>query len=218
MKKKTVMQVMLVAVLVTISLYFIGGTYARYASTFEGDTTAEVAKWAVKLGEDDGEGSNMTLNLAAEENDDVVAGKIAPSVTLSDDVEIDLAGTEVSVDVIAEVDKQAVETALQSAGLSAMKDDIKLTVKVDKDPLASFEITGDGDGSQSKPYVIQLPSGQKFGENDKLKVTISMTWDNNEENNTLHTKAGESLASISSIPVKLHVVQHIDSQLYTPSA
>ncbi len=219
MKKNTVYSVVMVAMLFAVSLFFVGGTYARYVSSFEGENTVDVAKWAVKLN-DGNEDTSLDLNLTADGNTDVVNGKIAPAVTLSDDVEISLNGTEVSVDIIVDATEEDIATALQEAGITGVtKDDIKLTVEKAKGETATFDdLTGDG--TKDSPIVVKLKdTASGFGENDKLTITVKVTWENTEAHNTDHTdvgsKAGTEVTSIT-IPVKLHVVQHINGSQYNP--
>ena len=49
MQKRTVISVIVVAMLLVISLYFVGGTYTRYVSEYTGTAKTQVAKWNVTL-------------------------------------------------------------------------------------------------------------------------------------------------------------------------
>lgn len=83
---------------VTISL----STYAIYKSSATGDATASVARWAVKVNDDDivttdtltFDGDSITWNANAH----VAADKIAPGKTGTITFEIDASESEVSVD------------------------------------------------------------------------------------------------------------------------
>ena len=216
MDKRTVKLVMIVAIVLTVALYFIGGTYARYVSTFEGTGEVDVAAWQVKLNEGSDE---LTLSLTADSNEDVVSGKIAPSYSASGEVSVDLKGTEVSVDVIAEVDESKIQSALSEAGIDV--ESITTEVTAEKDPSASFD-EPQGKGTKDQPYVVKLKENKAFGENDKLKVTITVKWDNKDDaKSTTDTAGGKKAAEGElklSIPVKLYVVQHIAEKKYEPDA
>lgn len=87
MKKK--LSVLLVLVLaVAISAYSVGGTYAKYTSTFEGATsTARVAKWAFEINDNEADATQeFTFDLFESVNDSNVAtgtneNIIAPGTT-----------------------------------------------------------------------------------------------------------------------------------------
>ncbi len=224
MKKKTVGSVMAVAMLFAISLFFVGGTYARYVSTFDGTGSVDIAKWAVALknGGEAVDEKEFELTLKAVDNEHVVTGKIAPSVTATGEVEVELNGTEVSVDVISSISETAVKDALTQLGVvNTDNNDISVAVTVAKDEGATNikEITGNG--SEATPYLVALNSNANgFGETDKIKVTVTVTWTNTDANSTTHTEIGEKAATGSAtlkVPFKLQIVQHIEGQKYTPA-
>lgn len=49
--------------IVEISLYLVAGTYSKYVSTAESDTSTRVAKWTVKLGNVDIAGEKKIFRL-----------------------------------------------------------------------------------------------------------------------------------------------------------
>ena len=49
MKKSTIVTVIAILMVITVCLYFISGTYARYADSRSGNATTSVAKWAVSI-------------------------------------------------------------------------------------------------------------------------------------------------------------------------
>lgn len=219
MQKRTVMLVMVIAMLLTVSLYFVGGTYARYVDTFNGTGKVSIAKWAVAL--KDGEGAkDFTLNLTPEQAEGyVVDGKLAPSHTATATAEINLEGTEVAVGVIVTVNQEQLTETLEGLGLTTHSDDIQVTTKVEKGTSASesFKVEAGGDGTQGNPYVIKLPDNAAFSTNDTFKLTMSVEWSNAEDgHNTEHTAAGTNAKEIQ-IPVTVHVFQYIDGSQYTPT-
>ena len=102
MKKSTIVTVIAILMVITVCLYFISGTYARYADSRSGNATTSIAKWAVSITDGtDPLDNDFTLPFTVEENQNVVAGKIAPSTTAKATIELDLTGTEVAVDFSA---------------------------------------------------------------------------------------------------------------------
>ncbi len=204
MDKKTRTAVIVVMLVVAIALYFIAGTYARYTTDKSGNATLQVAKWAVAIKKG---AEGPTLNDLGEleftvDSTDVASGKIAPSVTATAEVGIDLTGTEVSVDITAKLDEEQVAAQLSTA-LGESVSDIKVTATP----------TGFGDAATglgtSGEATINLPNQAAFtAENGVGTIKIAITWTNNEDHNASDTTAGESATSIS-VPITLEVKQHI---------
>lgn len=211
MDKKTVKLVIVVAMLLVIALYFVGGTYARYASEYNGTASLNVAKWATKIkGDEVGENTTLTLNFTTEDNDNVVSGKIAPEVTATAKAEIDLEGTEVAVDVLIAGTQGDLENAISSAveSLGMEAGDISIKAEVTAEGSASSKVQATEEG---KKYQIDLPdksSGFTKG-NSIVTISIKVTWKNNDDHNTNDTSAGKTAGTLS-VPVKLTVQQHID--------
>ena len=199
MTKRSVKSIIAVLMLLTIALYFISGTYARYTDSWTGTGTVDVAKWAVALksGGSSVEKNIFDLTFKPVANKYVVSGKIAPDVELEAEVEINLDGTEVAVDVKADVDTESLTETLTSYG--TMPQDIKVTAKIDNE--------------DATDKTIELPGGgTAFGsENGKKTLKINVKWTNNESNNENDTKAGRAAESLSElqIPVTLTVQQHV---------
>ena len=225
MKKKTVVSVTAVAMLFAVSLFFVGGTYARYVSEFDGEAKVDVAAWKVSLSGGDGaEEGNIDLTLTADENDNVVKDKIAPSVSASGTLEVDLDGTEVAVDLFVDVDENAIKNALTTAGVKDVTNsDISLEITAKgKEGATNVLNHMSGSGTKDTPYVITLPEGHTSGftTGDVVEITVKVTWENQDVNSADHTKigekAGESGSLTLSVPVKLYVVQHILESNYNP--
>ena len=87
--------------IVEISLYLVAGTYSRYVSTAESDTSTRIAKWTVKLGNVDIAGGkkdfSSELVLETTNKAKVKAGTIAPDTSVKGDFTIDPNGTEVAM-------------------------------------------------------------------------------------------------------------------------
>lgn len=193
MTKRTVKTIIAVLIILAICLYFISGTYARYTTSVGAKAEASVAKWAVSLKDGDADiTEGKILKFTVQENDNVVAGKIAPSVTAVSTVEVDLTGTEVAVDFEATVNTAAIASIFGESASSVE---------------AKTEVTG---GSVSgTTSTLALPGGQKFTDaNGKVTLTITLTWENVEGNNGSDTTVGIAAKTLQ-IPVTLNVQQHI---------
>ncbi len=193
MNKKTVVSVMAVAMLFAVSLFFVGGTYARYTGTFEGKTQADIAKWAIKVGGQESE--TFTPSFTYVENQYVADNKLAPNRSMTADIDIDLTGTEVAVDVLAKIDLS------------------QLTAKIGDSQITATATIGGQDATSGDGLLIELPEKAAFtSENGKKTLKITITWDNQEDaQNASDTNIGKTIENLQ-IPVTLTVQQHIVSE------
>ena len=194
MKKSTITAIIVLLMILTICLYFISGTYARYADEYSGQTTVDVAKWAVSVTDGtEALTNNFTLPFTVETNANVVEGKIAPGSTAKATIELDLTGTEVAVDFEATIDEDELATVF---GDSA--EDVNLTTSIT------------GAATSGATTTINLPSGQAFdASNGKVKIELTLEWTNNDSNNLSDTKIGNAGETFH-IPDDITVQQHID--------
>ena len=186
------------AIALLLVAYLISSTYARYSTEGKATGTIQVAKWAVVMKADDGttlESTTQPITFTVQKNTNVVPGKIAPAVTAVAEVELDLAGTEVAVDFDAVIDQSAIAT------LGASSDKLTLDVKVDGKTYTS-----------GTSQTINLIGNSAFtSTNGKKKVTLTLTWDNEDPaNNPDDTTMGEAAPTLE-IPVTLTAKQHIDA-------
>ena len=189
------------AIFVVIALllvaYLISSTYARYSTVGNANGKVDIAKWAVVMKADDGTTLNSTtqdITFTVQSNTEVVPGKIAPAVTAKAEIELDLTGTEVSVDFTPTIGAYTPST-LPSA------DKITLTSAVE------------GLTVGSSNYIPLVDNSAFTASNGKKKVTLTLTWANDDENNADDTATG-MLADGSrtiTIPVTLTVQQHINA-------
>ena len=189
------------AIFVVIALllvaYLISSTYARYSTVGKANGKVDIAKWAVVMTADDGTTLNSTtqdITFTVQSNTEVVPGKIAPAVTAKAEIELDLTGTEVSVDFTPTIGAYTPST-LPSA------DKITLTSAVE------------GGTVGSSNYIPLVDNSAFTASNGKKKVTLTLTWANDNENNADDTATG-MLADGSrtiTIPVTLTVQQHINT-------
>lgn len=194
MKKGKITSVIVMLMLLTVCLYFISGTYARYASELSANAKVETAVWAVELKDADKQEltDDFELTFEVQNNDNVVPGKIAPSVTATAKLHLDLTGTEVAVDYTAAIDKSDLADIF---GASADK----VTVKV-------------GSGESATGTVALVDNAAFTAANGMVPIEISITWENDDNLNVSDTTAaGKDLT----LPVTLTVQQHLDSDVHT---
>lgn len=186
-----------IVIALLLVVYLISSTYARYSTVGKADGKVDIAKWAVVMKSDDGKTLNSTtqnITFTVQSNTEVVPGKIAPAVTAKAEIELDLTGTEVSVDFTPTIGSYTPST-LPSA------DKITLTSAVE------------GGTVGSSNYIPLVENKAFTASNGKKKVTLTLTWANDDENNTNDTATG-MLADGSrtiTIPVTLTVQQHINT-------
>ena len=189
------------AIFVVIALllvaYLISSTYARYSTVGNANGKVDIAKWAVVMKADDGTTLNSTtqdITFTVQSNTEVVPGKIAPAVTAKAEIELDLTGTEVSVDFTPTIGAYTPST-LPSAN--------KITL--------TSAVEGGTVGSSN--YIPLVGNSAFTASNGKKKVTLTLTWANDNKNNANDTATG-MLADGSrtiTIPVTLTVQQHINT-------
>ena len=194
MKKSSITAIIVLLMVLTVCLYFISGTYARYADEYSGQTTVDVAKWAVSItdGTEDLT-NNFTLPFTVNTNTNVLEGKIAPGTTATAKIELDLTGTETAVDFGATINEDDLATIF---GDSA--DDVTLSTSIT------------GAATSGTITTINLPDGQAFNSsNGKIVMELTLEWTNNDANNLSDTEVGKAGATLN-IPVDITLQQHID--------
>ena len=182
-----------VAIALLLIAYLISSTYARYSTEGKASGKVDIAEWHVVMQPNDG-GAALTstsrdITFTVQSNTNVVPGKIAPAVTAVAEIELDLTGTEVAVDFTATVG-DLTPTNLPSS------DKINLTSTVQG-------------GTPGTSTTIPLVNQSAFtSSNGKKKVTLTLTWTNDDENNADDTATGIAGGTLT-VPVTLTVQQHI---------
>lgn len=192
MRRSTSNAIIIALMFLSISLYFISQAYARYSTISSGNATASVAKWDVSLKDkDDAVIQVQDLEFVVQSNNNVLNGRIAPSVTAIATVKIDLSGTEVAAQYKASINKTAIATVF---GASANN----VTVSVNGATENTFiDATG-----------FNTSTGYS-GSNAVKTIEISIEWDNNSDaQSSSDTIVGTTQNSII-LPVTLTVQQKI---------
>lgn len=217
MKKNNSTKKIIIALLMllTICLYFVSGTYARY--TWKGEATANVtvAKWQVGLnaGEGNEQVTNTTVDLQVAANNDVVAGKIAPDKTATGEIIINPNGSEVAIDYTVKIDlSKFTDFDLSLAKVEAYNGDTKVTIT---------EVEGQ-DGVFKGTIALKGDEGQKVAltSDDSVKVVFAVKWvdDGTTAEDVTDAGYGTNLDTVKgmgtdldiSIPVTILMEQHIE--------
>ena len=184
----------ILALILFLLVAVVAGTYTRYETVGRGTGTVQAAQWAVaiKSGDTTLNSTTQPITFAVQNNSNVVPNKTAPDVTAVATIELDLTGTEVAVDFDAVID----QTALSSFGQSG--DKLSLAVAVNGTAYTS-----------GTTQTIALENNSAFtAANGKKTVTLTLTWENDDENNVDDTATGVAAPTLT-IPVTLTAKQHI---------
>ncbi len=194
MTKRSVKSMMLVLMLVAVGLYFVSGTYARYTATASGTGTVRVAKWAIKINDNDATTQNATFDLSFVEkaNNNVVDSYIAPSSQLYADFEIDPTGSQVAVDY-----------SFTLGEITASSGSIPSTIKVLKVvPVVSGEeqtaLTADESGKYTGKISLKSQTAALTADEAvTMRVYIEWTDSNTSEANATDTSVGVNAPNLT---------------------
>ena len=188
------------ALALLIALLVIAGagvyTYARYQTSRTGTGDVVIAKWAAAIKQDGTAVSdNFELALTPVANNNVASGKIAPGSSATATLVLDLTGTEVATDYEVEIgDVTGLPAGMTITGITADGNSLTKTGNVYKGSVAL---------NNEKTALVD----------EEITLVITVTWENNESNNSTDTTAGEGelAARTKSIPVTVTAKQHIDA-------
>ena len=197
MIKKYVKQILMIITLIVIlfALYKIAQTYAVFYNEANGTITQKQANWIIKINNADissgVEKEFVVDQFECNENSHIMPGKIAPSVTGDFYITIDPTNTDVAVKYEIKMDKSnLVNEKIQILSIEEVENNISLTETED--------------GAYS---AIMSLDDIKAGKINKIKVTIS--WENDEENNEEDTKIGTVKNPTLQIPITINVSQYL---------
>lgn len=205
MTKNTVKTMIIILILLAVGLYFISGTYARYTSTISGEGEVQVAKWAVKINDEDATQANAKFNITFTEvdNDNIVDGFIAPTSQLYADFKIDPAGSQVAIDY-----------SFTLGEILASTGEVPSTVKVAKVvPVVQGEEQTALTPSEGK-YTgkIELKDqGQALTESEAVTMRVYIEWEdsNTTEANAIDTTVGISAPTLT-LTVSANAIQSVE--------
>lgn len=107
MKKR--IKILIVFVALAFSLSIISTTYSRYVADANGDVALTFAKWQILINDEDitsGNVESIDITPTIIENENVAAGKLAPSSLGYYDIEIDVSNVETSFDMHITLDNE----------------------------------------------------------------------------------------------------------------
>ncbi len=201
----------LVAVVIAFLIAIIGGTYARYSSSGRVDSAGEIAKWNIKLGNQDISSETKTIDVTlapdTESNENVKSGKLAPGQKLSGTFKVDPTGSEVAVDYLLSIGSVQVSGGTWNEGSEVSLSKVTALLEDETD---ATELTIAEGGTTYFENLTDVLNGKD------VTFKVYVTWENNEDaNNDTDTKNGVSVTQIT-IPVTVVVRQHIGD--VTPQA
>ena len=186
------------ALIIFALIAIIGGTYARYSSQSTSNAKLQIAKWNVAFKTNSNViSSENPITFTVAGNSNIAPNRIAPTYSASGLAQIDLTGTEVSVDLSADISAAAIKAAFGAN----VQDRIDVTLKVN----------GVKQSSTTIPYatiasnpVIDVEVIVEWTEDDANDATTSNTTENTNDT-TLGLAAGTAIT----IPVTLTATQHV---------
>lgn len=197
--------VIITLMLLVVCLYFVAGTYARYAWKGTATGTAAVAKWQVGFGTT--QTATQEVEFTVNENQDVATGKIAPGCTATGQFVLNPEGSEVSIDYKFKID----DTQLPKG----------VNMKVSSVTINGEEISR-GEDEEYYTKTFALGGRDKLTADDSSTVIISVTWISDGETansgspdgylNNADTKEGRKPDEQRSItlPVTVVMEQHVN--------
>ena len=188
----------LIVLAIFVLIAVIGGTYAKYTSGATGSGAVNIAQWQVKVNDQPiSNTASGTFDLAFTANNaNTAANRVAPGGTATAYVDIDLTGTEVSVDFTCAL---ATTAATNLTSVFGEGYNNKVTVNVGTPTLL--------DGATSMTTNGTTVTVGTTAMNGTVRVPITLTWTDAAANNTNDTNTGATKTDVT-IPVTLTVAQH----------
>ncbi len=196
-RRKVGIAVLLLLLIIGVGTY----TYSRYTSSATANSTASIAKWAVKVNGTDFSTTTQTLTptITWDTNEFVADGKIAPGRTGTFTIELDPTGSEVAIDYVLKIDSSAITGITNSASKISVTG---ATYKVGDGESQSATITG-SDGITITEALADVQA------NKTVTVTVTIGWDNDsDKQNTADTENGATAGDII-VPTTITAKQHI---------
>lgn len=171
-------------VLFVITLLFINYNYASYIMIKK---NSEITDLKVRITSDTKEiEDTQKINFKVENSSNVANGKIAPGLRAIANVNIDLTGTKVPVEIFATIDD------------ASLNDAFRLTAKLDGE---NYEF--------GTAKIIEIDNNLAFTKENANKIlSLELEWVNNDNKNESDTILGMMGGTIT-IPVRINVRQHI---------
>lgn len=196
-RKKTGILAVLLLLLVVVTVSY---TYSMYKGFGTVESKARIAKWAVKIGENDLSSyasTPLSAELTLSDNEYVADNVIAPGRSGTYTVEIDPTGSQVAIDYIIKV-----------SGIEGIENE---KIKVTGARYWIGEVTGEGTAAAEATGTDGVTISQSLADvlaNKKLTVEVTIEWLNVDTNDEVDTNNGKEAGEITvntSITAKQHI-------------
>ncbi len=178
------------------AIFFFYEAYALFESNRVNTSSIQIAKWQVKINDDNISGSSSTFtidNITWNESQNVKSGKVAPGMDGYFDIEIDPNDTETSV---------RYDITFDFTNLDSDQFQITEIKEIDEKTIVRT-----GEFTYSNIFTL---SDIENNETNTIRVYIS--WINNENNNKKDSDLGKIANNTVLIPVKVDITQHFDGE------
>lgn len=188
-KKKSRLKNFLYFYLVIVVVMFANYTFSRYTATSNSTTSANVAKFSVKVN-DVNLNEEQYFNLKLSSTTNTYNGKIAPDTTGNFEIEIDPTDTEVSLEYTLKINIDNFNNKLVLQNYSL--DNGTTFVAIPEDSIIKGE--------------INLPDNAKAGfkSEDKVIIKVYWKWEEDITNPTLEDLKNKTISITSTIKQKIN--------------
>lgn len=198
MKKSKIKILIIITILMLeVCLYFVAGTYSKYISSAESNSSARTAKWAVKIGNVDlaGGATDFTSELTLDTTNSakVKTGTIAPSTDVQGSFTINPNGTEVALKYTITLGTIHFQNASTNVDVTENTPDIQITNVTP----STGSLTKISDGIYTGAIAL---------EGESVDITITAEWKSND--NSEDTLNGYTPLTVI-VPVTVTVEQDI---------
>ena len=198
--KKKYWPIVLLPIFLIFTFFYLSYTFGLFESTRTNTSSTDIARWSVKVNDDNLSGSTSTFTINRvnwSTSTNVKEGKAAPGSSGYFDIEIDPNGAETSIRYDVTFDFSVLDDTSFS---------VDRIIEVDNKPIVRS-------GEFTYSNIISLEDIED-GETDTIRVYI--LWPNIEANNESDTSISESENGKFKIPVEVSITQHFDGETITP--
>lgn len=176
---------------ILVFFMFINYTFSRYTVTTGKTATIEIAKFTIKVNETTVEQSN-TFGLKLSPTTNTADNKISPDSTGYFDIEIDPAGTEVSLEYQIFFDLTSIQTASRKITLTEYSLDSGATnIEMPTDNIITGEI------------LLASNSSTGFTSSDKITIRVFWEWTEDITNPTITDLKTQTIDVTATIKQKI---------------
>lgn len=204
-------KIILFLVSVLILVLTINSTYAKYVSQVTGKVDNEIARWQILVNNENitsNKSSNLTINPIIDENQNVAAGKIAPTSTGYFDIEIDASNVDVSFSYNITVDNN-VDSLIKD--LKVVKYSIINPENMDSDNIEKLDIE-----NNSLQQVMRYNNQEENFSFSNFIVRLYFVWDDSDTNEMTDSEDSDVGSGVTedndnvSINVNINFEQYIE--------